>query len=1010
MGGGVFGLALARYLFEFNPFQLGILGEWPGAMGLALAGAAAGAGLRALAGVRAAPTMAWAPLALILPLLHILAPDVNRLRGAVLLGGSAALCLLLVRNIKSMAMGLFLVLFAIYMAGLAPAVGEADTFEFQVGIARLGIAHGSGYPLLMMVGKFFSLLPVGGTLAWRANLTSAFFGALAGVGVERLARRLGAAPLVAALAGLAFGLSPTLWSRAVEVEAYTLNAALVAALLLVCLDLVRDDKSSVTFQVSRVTVSVSRFALAAFLFGLSLTNHLTTLLLAPAIALAVMIALRRGRADGDSAAGEGRTFGGALRMGLRQLLLPFLLGVSVYLYVPLRWPAVNQGEWMTLAQFANVLAGNEARGAFQWALPWRDAGRWAIAWEKIAGEYGVAGLALAGVGLLAPLLWALEREKLRAGDGKTSGGHWRRAASGLLVLAYLPYVYFALAFNVPDPDFSAFFIPLHLMAAVMMAPGLEFIMGAVSGVTRRIFRSGHDAPRAVLTVMFAILPLQALWTTLPRVDQSGDWERQRLGAFILSQPLAEGAAILADSQKIAPLYYLQVAEGVRPDLDIIVLPDEAAYRAVLDERIAAGQVVYLARYLPGLGSGYSLRSVGPVAEVSPMPFTIPPELVVPPATPLEGAGIRLAGYDGGTAGSLTAERGAVRLSLVWEAQDTPEANLLVYLRLVNAAGEVTWQSAGAVPVGGLYPTNAWRPGEYVQDYYEIAVPAYVAPGPYQLEAGLFPPFAPGPDGWAEVGEVEVPMPEPPPEPGHLLRARMGDQWLLGYDLPETAAHGAVVPVTLYWQRGEAKSITALGETRPVDAWAEGAVALVRYELNAPATGAALDIEVATGQSARCGWLAPSTPTCPLPTVRLVGETAAPGAINFANLLLLRRADLNTTSAPPGGQVAVRLEWQALQTMAEDYTVFVHLLGPDGLVYGQVDAWPVSGTRATSTWTPGEIIADPYLVPVALDAPPGPYAVEVGLYLLATNERLRVLNADGAPVDDRVLLAGLDITP
>src|SRR5438093_1501291 len=85
------------------------------------------------------------------------------------------------------------------------ATGQADTFEFQVGVARLGIAHGSGYPLLMLLGRLFTLLPAGGTLAFRANLTSAFFGALAAVGVARLTRLLGASALVAALAGLAFG-------------------------------------------------------------------------------------------------------------------------------------------------------------------------------------------------------------------------------------------------------------------------------------------------------------------------------------------------------------------------------------------------------------------------------------------------------------------------------------------------------------------------------------------------------------------------------------------------------------------------------------------------------------------------------------------------------------------------------------------------------------------------------------------------------------------------------------
>ncbi|MCZ7666310.1 MAG: hypothetical protein M5U34_03215 [Chloroflexi bacterium] len=44
---------------------------------------------------------------------------------------------------------------------------------------------------------------------------------------------------------------------------------------------------------------------------------------------------------------------------------------------------------------------------------------------------------------------------------------------------------------------------------------------------------------------------------------------------------------------------MQQAEGVRPDLDIMVLPDEAAYRAELDGRLAAGQTVYLARFCRG---------------------------------------------------------------------------------------------------------------------------------------------------------------------------------------------------------------------------------------------------------------------------------------------------------------------------------------------------------------------------------------------------------------------------
>ena len=135
---------------------------------------------------------------------------------------------------------------------------------------------------------------------------------------------------------------------------------------------------------------------------------------------------------------------------------------------------------------------------------------------------------------------------------------------------------------------------------------------------------------------------------------------------------------------------------------------------------------------------------------------------------------------------------------------------------------------------------------------------------------------------------------------------------------------------------------------------------------------------------------------------------AEGAYNFDNQLLLRRATIDTPTVERGGQVNVTLEWQGLQTIAEDYTVFVHLVGPDGMLHGQVDFYPVKGTLATSHWTPGQVIHDPYTVPVPADAPPGEYTVHVGMYLLATLERLPVLNADGAPVDDKVVLTGLTV--
>ena len=961
------------------------------------------------------------PLAL--PLIHALAPDVDLLRGWTLLAGALAMTALLAwltpataarprtaggrteslaghaRAEKLLSLFLFLSLLILYLVTLAPAVGEADTFEFQVGIARLGIAHGSGYPLLMLVGKVFSLLPLGGTLAWRANLTSAFFGALAGVLAARLARRLGAGLVPALLAGLAFGVSPTLWSRAVEVEAYTLNAALVAAILFLAVDMAQ-------------THSLRRLPLLAFLFGLSLTNHLTTLLLAPAIVFSVFIAARKAR-EGEGVKERGRGQSREAVVGrLSSAVLALLLGLSVYLYLPLRWPAVNNGERLSLAQFANILSGNEAKGAFQWDLPLRDPGRYVIVFDKIQGEYGWVGVAALAYSLV--LLAYAGWRRLR--DRRPNG---RRAAQlpvtnyllPLLFLAYIPYLYFALAFNVPDPDFSAFLIPLHLIAAVLMGLALQSLFAFT---THRLSQTTDHQPRTtahyLLLTAFCLLPLSSIWQTLPRVDQSDDWERYRLGEQILGQPLAEGATILADSQKIAPLYYLQVAEGVRPDLDIIVLPDEASYRAVLDERIAQGRTVYLGRYLPGLGGGYALRSVGPLAEVSTTPAMEAPLALAPAAQQPAVAGLKLLGYASDEAGLTAAAPDDLPVTLAWQADAALEENLLVSLQFTGEDGTVAWRGPGRVPVGGLYPTNAWRAGEVVTDYHAIPIGQHMPPGRYRLEVGLFPPFAVTDAGWTEVGEVTVTAPSETAQPTHPLRASFGNDWLLGYDLAETAAPGSPVDMTLYWLRSATaeQAITVLGETRSLDAWPPGSVVAQRYAVPAPATGDRLEITLATGQPARCGWLAPTGTGCALPPVRLAGQAAAEGARNFSNEILLSRATLETPSAAPGGQVRVTLEWQGLRRMSEDYTVFVHLLGPDGLVHGQVDAWPASGTQATSSWVPGQAVRDPYTIQVPADAPPGEYVVEIGLYLLSTGQRLPLLNEAGEVIEDRILLEELVI--
>jgi hypothetical protein len=176
----------------------------------------------------------------------------------------------------------------------------------------------------------------------------------------------------------------------------------------------------------------------------------------------------------------------------------------------------------------------------------------------------------------------------------------------------------------------------------------------------------------------------------------------------------------------------------------------------------------------------------------------------------------------------------------------------------------------------------------------------------------------------------------------------------------------------------------------------------RATFPAPEFEGAYQIRLATGQPARCHWLAEMSNSCELGTLTVAGE-AIGSAINFENQVLLVDSQIDRETVKPGEALKVDLTWRGLKSWPDNYTAFVHLLGPDGKVHGQVDQWPVQGTLPTSSWTVGQVVSDPYVITLPPDAPRGKYQVEVGWYLLATLRRLNVLDGVGRPSADHVIV-------
>jgi hypothetical protein len=103
-----------------------------------------------------------------------------------------------------------------------------------------------------------------------------------------------------------------------------------------------------------------------------------------------------------------------------------------------------------------------------------------------------------------------------------------------------------------------------------------------------------------------------------------------------------------------------------------------------------------------------------------------------------------------------------------------------------------------------------------------------------------------------------------------------------------------------------------------------------------------------------------------------------------------------------------LHWASLSPVDQDYTVFVHLVGPDGELAAQADGPPAGGDYPTSLWEFGEIVSDERLVPTR-DLPAGTYHLRLGMYLLETGVRLPALDASGERlVDDVVELTEVEL--
>ena len=216
------------------------------------------------------------------------------------------------------------------------------------------------------------------------------------------------------------------------------------------------------------------------------------------------------------------------------------------------------------------------------------------------------------------------------------------------------------------------------------------------------------------------------------------WGPRRLG--LTSLPLLEPKAlVLADWEQATVFWYLQLIEGVNPEVEVRY-PLAGLERAVHE---ASGRPVYLAAVRPGMKdalAGHPVSGVGSVVRVGP--GAVASEAAPALRRDLDyGHQIRLLGADfwderGQRYAKPQVRNAVVSVSLYWQALRTPDADYSVSVRLVEEGGRVVAQSDLTHPVLRLSPTSGWRAGEVRGDYHELPARG-LGGGPHSVAVILY---------------------------------------------------------------------------------------------------------------------------------------------------------------------------------------------------------------------------------------------------------------------------------
>jgi len=399
--------------------------------------------------------------------------------------------------------------FAVLLSTLSTSVHTGDSGELLVSAWSLGIPHNPGYPVYSLLGRLAEFLGLGNA-AFRVNLLSALCTVLASaflfITVYHLLRHL----VAATMAALLLSISATVWWQATDAEVYTLYLLSLSVL---------------GYTLTRFLTGndVRWLYCASFIFGLSLGNHVSLVMMVPAIVCLLW---------GNKSIRDAKIAFVALAL--------IILGLSCYIYLPIRAstsPSINWSHPDTLAGVIYHVGAAEHRGKAMFTEGYQaPLDRFASIAQLLTTQYGPASAIFIAIALWG--LWSIRRKR-------------RLVAAATLAVGFnVIYIQFV---NVVPLQATGFGYPSYLALVLLFVAGLVRFM--------------QKLPRLAVTMSFLVV-LCGIFANYHANDRSEDLLEYQYARNLLS-PLPHHAALFAKGDnQIFGLLYLQSVEGVRPDVSL----------------------------------------------------------------------------------------------------------------------------------------------------------------------------------------------------------------------------------------------------------------------------------------------------------------------------------------------------------------------------------------------------------------------------------------------------------